>query len=645
MLHLDKLSSSNAVLTAEDKEKVKRAIPKPSNKIIDATVARLYIAYPDPTKWVFTGLMGAVAFVDDLVGHTFFLKLVDITGHRGVIWDQELYVNFEYNQDRKFFHTFEIEDCLVGLLFEDTNDATHFYKRVTNRQKHGSSATVKNKSAIALKEKSGPKGPNAPGPRGEYMDVNTAQRQRRAKGVLYYDDVPPPEWRSLYAELEAAGITEDMIADNRQFIKDYIAQQGGPLVGLEPPIPRKYQRANEKSESFESSTMTPSHSVKKNKKAPPPPPPSGQAGNTATSTPPQYNSQSPDTSSETASLAAETPEPSTFKPTFRLPPMNAKIPGRAQNQAGSNDKPLPSTPPTLPYSQPQASTSASTSSPVTAAPVNSQPTPPRTQFAVPPPFVPGPGQVNNNGVPPAPPSRSNGPPPPPRNANAAAPPPPPRGASLPPARNGGNPPAPPPPRSSRGPAPPPPPSRSTHANPAVPPQPPQPPQRAGVASPPPPPRPTSFATSPPPPPASYNAIPNNGPPPPPPAPPMMSSNNGPPAPPPPPSMGTGAPPAPPPPAMPIGGGFSEATGDAGRDALLASIRGAGIGSLKKSDKSQLDKPSVLLQEARGEKSATDLSSANPAGGPPGSLADALSAALGKRKAKVAHSDDEDDDEW
>ena len=77
------------------------------------------------------------------------------------------------------------------------------------------------------------------------MDVNTAQRQRRAKGVLYYDDVPPPEWRSLYAELEAAGITEDMIADNRQFIKDYISQQGGPLVGLEPPIPRKFQRKHE----------------------------------------------------------------------------------------------------------------------------------------------------------------------------------------------------------------------------------------------------------------------------------------------------------------------------------------------------------------------------------------------------------------
>ena len=70
------------ILTTQDKEKVKRAIPKANNKIIDATVARLYIAYPDPTKWAYTGLVGAIALVDDLVGHT-FLKLVDIIGHRG----------------------------------------------------------------------------------------------------------------------------------------------------------------------------------------------------------------------------------------------------------------------------------------------------------------------------------------------------------------------------------------------------------------------------------------------------------------------------------------------------------------------------------------------------------------------------------
>lgn len=128
------------------------------------------------------------------------------------------------------------------------------------------------------------------------------------------------------------------------------------------------------------------------------------------------------------------------------------------------------------------------------------------------------------------------------------------------------------------------------------------------------------------------------PPPPPPPPPAMSTMS---------SGSTPAPPAPPPPDM-SGGSFTESTGDAGRDALLSSIRGAGIGSLKKTDKSQLEKPSVVLQEARGEPMQTNDTSSvggNAAGAPPATLADALSVALNKRKGKVAHSDDEDDDEW
>ena len=310
-----------AILTTADKEKIKRAVPKANNKVIDATVARLYIAYPDPTSWQYTGLVGAILLVDDLVGHTFFLKLVDIVGNRGVLWDQELYVNFEYNQDRKFFHTFEIEDCLVGLLFEDTNDAVHFHKRVSTRVKHALKQTANNKNAIALKKRSGPVEVK-PGPRGEFVDANTAQRSRRTKGVLYYDDVPPPEWRSLYAELESAGISEDMIADNRQFIKDYIAQQGGPLVGLEPPVPRRYQKKIEpvvestptatKSSSHKFSRIASGVSSLKNNKAPPPPPPPAAASAAEEYLPAPESSPSP------------TPEPATeaAKPnSHRLPPI------------------------------------------------------------------------------------------------------------------------------------------------------------------------------------------------------------------------------------------------------------------------------------------------------------------------------------
>ena len=697
------------ILTTPDKEKIKRTIPKASNKIIDATVARLYIAYPDPTKWVYTGLMGAIALVDDLVGHTFFLKLVDITGHRGVLWDQELYVDFEYNQDRKFFHTFEIEDCLVGLLFEDTNDATHFYKRVTHRQKHGSSATVKNKNAIALKERVEPKGHNTPGPRGEYMDVNTAQRQRRAKGVLYYDDVPPPEWRSLYAELESAGITEDMIVDNRQFIKDYIAQQGGPLVGLEPPVPRKYQKAHEKAVAIdkEDTTSIPeSRPSMKHKKAPPPPPLAHQSSpSVAASSNQSVNSSTPEAESSPTPTPAPEPAPAEpVKRVFRVPPASAIPPPVRTASTASNERPLP-TPPSQQQQQQQQQPlyqPPQPTSPDTQRKYNVPPPLANTVHKVPPPFQPSQAQQSPHNAPappprggvqpPAPPARGNAPPPPPRANHSVpsnGPAPPPRASPMAPSgtgANGAHPPPAPPPRASRGAAPPPPPPRSLAAHPnnspQVPPrnaflqQPTQPQQQQQQQPQPQPTTPAPPALQPrpmavPPPtqqpqaqPYGQTAVPA------PPPPPLaqqqqqqqqqqqpqaqdygQSAASAPPPPPPPPAMppmSTGATPAPPAPNM-SSGTFTESTGDAGRDALLSSIRGAGIGSLKKTDKSQLEKPSVILQEAKGEpvqsNDASGAAGGSAPGAPPASLADALSVALNKRKGKVAHSDDEDDDEW
>lgn len=68
-----------SILSDVDKETVKRTVPKPANKILAVAVARLYVAYPDPHKWTYTGLQGAAVFANDLVGHTFWLKLVDVS--------------------------------------------------------------------------------------------------------------------------------------------------------------------------------------------------------------------------------------------------------------------------------------------------------------------------------------------------------------------------------------------------------------------------------------------------------------------------------------------------------------------------------------------------------------------------------------
>lgn len=68
-----------SILSDADKETVKRTVPKPANKILAVAVARLYVAYPDPQRWKYTGLQGAAVLCNDLVGHTFWIKLVDVS--------------------------------------------------------------------------------------------------------------------------------------------------------------------------------------------------------------------------------------------------------------------------------------------------------------------------------------------------------------------------------------------------------------------------------------------------------------------------------------------------------------------------------------------------------------------------------------
>lgn len=661
-------------LTSADKDKIKRVVPKSSNKIIDAAIIRLYVNYPNLEEWTWTGLMGAVVLVDDLIGHTFFFKLVDVIGNQGVLWDQELWVDFQYSQDRLFFHSFEIEDFSVGFLFEDKSEAQHFFKRVQNRHKHASKLTIQNNNAVEARKR--PEETSTRGYRGEEFDkdgssngIVNEQRMRRTRGILYYDNEPPPEWRSFYKELENMGISEDMIAENREFIKDYIAKQGGPLVGLEPPIPRRYQnqvrdaalangngktsRSISQSLRSRSSTVTSISSDRKKKAPPPPPPPASSSSGSAPSvpSPPPYSNSLPQSVQEDSYPDMEEvieQHPSSSSSSAATPaPQQSSEPHRVHN-----------VPPPMTFPSPFQPSPAATPSPAPGLPPRMAPSPASTARPVPslpsranmPPAPPARGAVAM--VPPPPPSRGNVPPPPPsRSTNAPVPPPP-----------------------RRGQAPPPPPSRHTGGSAAAPPLPPghpgynpygqeqqQPPQlppqqyqqyqqsppqlppqiqQQQQQQPPPPPQMPAFTN--PSPPSANSAAP-----PPPPPPPMPTFTNPPAA----PGNSSAPPPPPPPPALSSMTDTApprvESTGDSGRDALLASIRGAGIHSLKKVDKSQLDKPSVLLQEARGEPVSTPAAPAAPGGAPgqPASLADALAAALSSRKAKVAVSDDESDGDW
>ena len=102
----DSLTCEMPALTPEEKNKVKNAIPENSNKTFCAAPARIYYAHPDPHKWSYAGLEGALVLTQEHSQNTLLLKLVDVDGTRGVIWEHELYSDFELYHDNSFFHSF-----------------------------------------------------------------------------------------------------------------------------------------------------------------------------------------------------------------------------------------------------------------------------------------------------------------------------------------------------------------------------------------------------------------------------------------------------------------------------------------------------------------------------------------------------------
>ncbi|TVY65753.1 Proline-rich protein LAS17 [Lachnellula suecica] len=666
-----------SILSEEDKETVKRQVPKASNKIQAVAVARLYVAYPNRQKWTYTGLQGAAVLANDLVGNTYWLKLVDVSvspiipspAGRGVIWDQEIYDTWSYNQDRTFFHTFETEDCLAGLSFVDEKEAKTFLKKMNDREKNASKATKANPFGGAGQQSGGHRHgllgglfgghrnssapsiqtppqdapsyvlPPAPVQRDSGASLNGGRSQFSALDAI------DPNWRETWGDdLKQMGITDDLIRDNQDFIADYIRQQqaaqavSSPVSnGIEnqrvkapPPPPPPAAPARTQSESPQN---TPAG---RGRGAPPAPPPARRSG--AKFEPPREPTPPRDPSPPRGPPPPRFAAPPPLADAGKFAHTNNKVPSRARGSSLSNPGPPP--PPRPPKT-----------------PVDDvyEPGESGSRFGVPPPFL---GERKIGGPPPTP-SRGPVPTPPPRDHTSSfshavppanVPPPP-----LPPKTPGPSnapPPLPPtssrpiPPPSSRDNAPPPPTLPSSNA----PPPPPLPQSNA----PPPPPLPQSNAPPPPPLPQS------NAPPPPPlpqsnaPPPPPMPSNNGPPPPPPPPMPVGGGPPAPPPPPLNRDSGYAsgvpalpQPSGD--RSNLLAGIQKAGgIGALKKVPKDQLrDRSSAAVPGADTGPAGSGLppsGASGAAGG--GGLADALAAALNKRKQKVSASDDEaDDDDW
>ncbi|KAF4412847.1 Proline-rich protein LAS17 [Colletotrichum fructicola Nara gc5] len=270
-----------SILSDDDKETVKRFVPKQTNKIQAVAVARLYVAYPNPAKWTYTGIQGAIVLSNDLVGNTYWLKMVDISSaNRGVIWDQEIFESWSYNQDRTYFHSFEIEECLAGLSFMDEKEAKQFKKKMDDREKNasrGTRATPFGGAAQSHPHKHGllgglfgsrhasaPTPPDSPRAHGRMPSLGGPNGHKSSEFAVL--DAFDSNWRENFGQdLRDKGLTDEFIKENQEFIVDFLKEEQEKLMAgarshVPPPPPPP-------------PTGSHSNGIEPRNRLPPPPPP------------------------------------------------------------------------------------------------------------------------------------------------------------------------------------------------------------------------------------------------------------------------------------------------------------------------------------------------------------------------------------
>ena len=93
--------SVHYTISDNDKAKINAVVP---TKILAAALVWLY---PQPEKWSYTVLQGALIFnLDKSDGARRTSFQVDRFGW-SILWEHELYENLQYNSNNDFFHSFE----------------------------------------------------------------------------------------------------------------------------------------------------------------------------------------------------------------------------------------------------------------------------------------------------------------------------------------------------------------------------------------------------------------------------------------------------------------------------------------------------------------------------------------------------------
>jgi Wiskott-Aldrich syndrome protein len=279
--------------------------------------------------------------------NTFFFRFVHLKSS-SIIWEQEVYKDFQYLQERPFFHTFATDNCMVGLSFADDHEALAFYSKVVSREnlqvqrkQKASAATAPAKPSVTAAPVSSASlaggtlgrtsiSDKSKKPKFDKTQIGAPTNFRHLTHVGYDPEKGfstmniPPEWKNIFKD---AGVTEKQLEDKEtaKFIYEFMTKNQSTQNEQPRPAPAVPAQAPSLPDRSEP-TNTPS------RKAPPPPPSRTAPG-------PQPKGPPP-------------PPPSRARPSESVPnvPPGPALPSRAPAPVNTKAQPKVPSGPTSPVS-------------------------------------------------------------------------------------------------------------------------------------------------------------------------------------------------------------------------------------------------------------------------------------------------------
>ncbi|KAI0319340.1 hypothetical protein OF83DRAFT_1055149 [Amylostereum chailletii] len=233
------MTFSTFALSRDDHYRLLTILPTATNKIITAAPARIYhAAFGAPEQeWSYTGLKGVVVFGYDnhVPMNTFdrntyvtsyWFRLVDL--RKGtIVWAHEVREIIEYEAEKPFFHVFGGKSRKFGFRFDEDEDAAIFLQEVTERiveipiQK-----PTPKKSSKSIFSSRGQRHPiklstiSSPVPD---SFVHVAHMGTDEHGYVDSSWNVAPEWTKLLQKLEGYGVDAEMVEENLEFVKGFLA--------------------------------------------------------------------------------------------------------------------------------------------------------------------------------------------------------------------------------------------------------------------------------------------------------------------------------------------------------------------------------------------------------------------------------------